>query len=134
MSYQYHTLKNGIKVIHRSIPGSVAHCGVMVNTGSRDEAPNESGLAHFMEHMIFKGTKKRKAYHVLSRIENNGGDLNAFTTKEETSVYASFLKAARACLGRPFRLEPSLLGDLLQHSYLMHFSGSKGNLDLPNDG
>ena len=91
MSYQYHTLKNGIKVIHRSIPGSVAHCGVMVNTGSRDEAPNESGLAHFMEHMIFKGTKKRKAYHVLSRIENNGGDLNAFTTKEETSVYASFL-------------------------------------------
>ncbi|MBU3926564.1 MAG: insulinase family protein, partial [Bacteroidetes bacterium] len=91
MSYQYHTLKNGIKVIHRSIPGSVAHCGVMVNTGSRDEAPKESGLAHFMEHMIFKGTKKRKAYHVLSRIENNGGDLNAFTTKEETSVYASFL-------------------------------------------
>lgn len=91
MSYQYHTLKNGIKVIHRNIPGAVAHCGIMVNTGSRDEEASESGLAHFIEHMIFKGTKKRKAYHVLSRIENNGGDLNAFTTKEETCVYASFL-------------------------------------------
>lgn len=91
MSYQYHTLRNGIKVIHRQIPGTVAHCGVMVNTGSRDEDTNESGLAHFIEHMIFKGTKKRKAYHVLSRIENNGGDLNAFTTKEETCIHASFL-------------------------------------------
>lgn len=73
------------------MPGTVAHCGIMVNTGSRDESQSESGLAHFLEHMIFKGTKKRKAYHVLSRIENNGGDLNAFTTKEETCVYASFL-------------------------------------------
>ena len=91
LSYQYHTLNNGIKVIHRNIPGSVAHCGLMVNTGSRDEQSHESGLAHFMEHMIFKGTKKRKAYHILSSIENNGGDLNAFTTKEETCVYASFL-------------------------------------------
>jgi predicted Zn-dependent peptidase len=63
----------------------------MVNTGSRDELEDESGLAHFIEHMIFKGTSKRKAYHVLSRIENVGGDLNAFTTKEETCVYASFL-------------------------------------------
>lgn len=63
----------------------------MVNTGSRDEQPNENGMAHFIEHMIFKGTKKRKAYHVLSRIENIGGDLNAFTTKEETCIYASFL-------------------------------------------
>ena len=64
----------------------------MVNTGSRDELETESGMAHFIEHMIFKGTKKRKAYHVLSRIENIGGDLNAFTTKEETCIYASFLK------------------------------------------
>lgn len=70
---------------------NVSHCGLMVNTGSRDELENESGLAHFIEHMIFKGTRKRKAYHVLSRIENVGGDLNAFTTKEETCVYASFL-------------------------------------------
>ena len=70
----------------------MAHCGLMVNTGSRDENEQESGMAHFIEHLIFKGTKKRKAYHVLSRIENVGGDLNAFTTKEETCIYASFLQ------------------------------------------
>ncbi len=63
----------------------------MVNTGSRDEAENEEGIAHLIEHLIFKGTNKRKAHHVLSRIENVGGELNAFTTKEETCVYASFL-------------------------------------------
>jgi predicted Zn-dependent peptidase len=63
----------------------------MVNTGSRDEAEHENGMAHFIEHLIFKGTKKRKAYHVLSRIENVGGELNAYTTKEETCIYASFL-------------------------------------------
>lgn len=91
LKYQYHILPNGIKIIHREASGLVSHCGLMVNTGSRDEKPNESGMAHFIEHMIFKGTKKRKAYHVLSRIENIGGDLNAFTTKEETCVYASFL-------------------------------------------
>lgn len=91
MEYQQHILTNGIKIIHRRVPGNVSHCGLMVNTGSRDELENESGLAHFIEHMIFKGTRKRKAYHVLSRIENVGGDLNAFTTKEETCVYASFL-------------------------------------------
>ncbi len=91
LSYQFHILKNGIRIIHREVEGIVSHCGLMVNTGSRDELENESGMAHFIEHMIFKGTKKRKAYHVLSRIENIGGDLNAFTTKEETCIYASFL-------------------------------------------
>lgn len=91
LEYQYHILKNGIKVIHRQISGTVSHCGLMVNTGSRDESENESGIAHLIEHLIFKGTNKRKAYHVLSRIENVGGELNAFTTKEETCVYASFL-------------------------------------------
>ena len=63
----------------------------MVNTGTRDEAEHESGMAHFIEHMVFKGTKKRSAWHVLSRIENVGGELNAFTTKEETCIHASFL-------------------------------------------
>ncbi len=91
LEYQYHIINNGIKVIHRKISGTVSHCGLMVNTGSRDENENESGIAHLIEHLIFKGTNKRKAYHVLSRIENVGGDLNAFTTKEETCVYASFL-------------------------------------------
>ena len=64
----------------------------MVNTGMRDELDNENGLAHFVEHMLFKGTKKRKAYHVLSCLENVGGELNAYTTKEETCIHASFLK------------------------------------------
>ena len=91
MEYQYYILSNGIKIIHRPAKGNVSHCGLMVNTGSRDELVSESGMAHFIEHMIFKGTKKRRAYHVLSRIENAGGDLNAFTTKEETCIYASFL-------------------------------------------
>ncbi|NQU34265.1 MAG: insulinase family protein [Bacteroidetes bacterium] len=91
MEYQYHTLNNGIKIIHRQIAGTVSHCGLMVNTGSRDEEENENGIAHLIEHLIFKGTNKRKAYHVLSRIENVGGELNAYTTKEETCIYASFL-------------------------------------------
>ena len=91
MNYQYHILSNGIRIIHREVKGAVSHCGLMVNTGSRDEFEHESGLAHFIEHMIFKGTRKRRAYHVLSRIENTGGDLNAFTTKEESCIYASFL-------------------------------------------
>ncbi len=91
MKYQYHTLKNGIRIIHREISGAVSHCGLMVNTGSRDEKERENGMAHLIEHMIFKGTNRRKAHHILSRIENVGGELNAFTTKEETCVYASFI-------------------------------------------
>lgn len=91
-SYQYAVLPNGIKLIHRQKPGEVAHLALMVNTGTRDELENENGLAHLIEHMIFKGTKKRKAFHVLSRLENIGGDLNAYTTKEETCIHASFLK------------------------------------------
>lgn len=90
--YQYAVLPNGIKLIHRQKPGEVAHLALMVNTGTRDELEHENGLAHLIEHMIFKGTKKRKAFHVLSRLENIGGDLNAYTTKEETCIHASFLK------------------------------------------
>jgi len=91
LKYQYHILKNGIRVIHRHATSTVSHCGLIVGTGSRDEFKKESGMAHFIEHMIFKGTGRRKAYHVLSRIENFGGDLNAYTTKEETCIYASYL-------------------------------------------
>lgn len=91
MTYQYHTLSNGIRIIHRFEKSSVSHIGLMVNTGTRDETQPESGMAHFIEHMVFKGTKKRSAWHVLSRIENVGGELNAFTTKEETCIHASFL-------------------------------------------
>lgn len=91
MEYQRHTLSNGIRIIHKPVKNQVAHCGVIINTGSRDEMENEQGIAHFIEHTIFKGTTKRKAFHILSRLENVGGELNAYTTKEETCIYASFL-------------------------------------------
>lgn len=86
------TLANGIRLVHHTIPGVVAHCGLVINAGSRDEKENEHGIAHFIEHMLFKGTKKRKPYYILSRLEDVGGELNAYTTKEETAIHASFLK------------------------------------------
>jgi predicted Zn-dependent peptidase len=92
MDLLFHTLGNNIRLVHYSIPGLVAHCGIVINTGSRNEKDDEHGMAHFIEHMLFKGTKKRKAYHILSRLEDVGGELNAYTTKEETAVHASFLK------------------------------------------
>jgi predicted Zn-dependent peptidase len=92
MDLLLHTLDNGIRLVHYRIPGLVAHCGLIINTGSRDETVPEHGIAHFIEHMLFKGTKKRKAYHILSRLEDVGGELNAYTTKEETAIHASFLK------------------------------------------
>ncbi|MCK4569319.1 MAG: insulinase family protein [Bacteroidales bacterium] len=88
---EYHTLKNGIRLVHMSTLSPVAHLGVFINTGTRDEPEGKNGLAHFIEHMIFKGTKKRKAYHILNRLESVGGELNAFTTKEYTCIYTSFL-------------------------------------------
>jgi len=91
MEYQYSKLSNGIRLIHKMANSPVAHCGIIINAGSRDELPEEFGIAHFIEHVIFKGTNKRKAYHVISRLEDVGGDLNAYTSKEETFVYASFL-------------------------------------------
>jgi len=91
MEIQQHTLPNGIRLAHYPAQTMIAHAGVFIDTGSRDELEDENGLAHFIEHVIFKGTKKRRAYQVLSRLENVGGDLNAFTTKEDTCVYASFL-------------------------------------------
>jgi predicted Zn-dependent peptidase len=92
MEIVFHTLSNGIRLVHQKIPGIVAHCGLIINAGSRDETETEHGIAHFIEHMLFKGTTKRKAYHILSRLEDVGGELNAYTTKEETVVHASFMK------------------------------------------
>ena len=92
MDLLLYTLDNGIRLVHHRIPGLVAHCGLIINTGSRDETVQEHGIAHFIEHMLFKGTKRRKAYHILSRLEDVGGELNAYTTKEETAIHASFLK------------------------------------------
>ncbi len=91
MEYKYFRLGNGIRVIHKQVATKVAHCGVIVNAGSRDELSREAGIAHFIEHMLFKGTARRKVYHILSRLENVGGDLDAYTGKEETFLYTSFL-------------------------------------------
>ncbi len=92
MDLTFHTLSNGIRLVHYTTTSEVAHCGVIINTGSRDEFPEEHGMAHFIEHMLFKGTAKRKPYHILSRLEDVGGELNAYTMKEETAIHASFLK------------------------------------------
>ncbi len=84
-------LDNGIQVIHqKNTYTKVGHVGVFINVGSRDEEMGEEGVAHYLEHVIFKGTKKRKAFHILSRLDSVGGELNAYTTKEETCIYASF--------------------------------------------
>ncbi len=91
MEYYSSLLPNGIRLVHKYVDSPVAHCGIILNTGSRDEAPEEQGLAHFIEHTIFKGTVKRKSFHILSRLEDVGGELNAYTTKEETAIHASFL-------------------------------------------
>ncbi len=86
------TLPNGIRVIHKQVVHTkVAHCSIMMDIGSRDEQNGEEGLAHFWEHMAFKGTQKRKAYHIINRLEILGGELNAYTTKEKICFYASIL-------------------------------------------
>ncbi|MEL7148464.1 MAG: pitrilysin family protein [Bacteroidota bacterium] len=90
--YQIATLSNGIRIIHKQVNHTrIAHVGLMLDIGSRDEADEEQGLAHFWEHMAFKGTEKRKAYHILNRLESLGGELNAYTTKEKICFYASTL-------------------------------------------
>jgi predicted Zn-dependent peptidase len=89
MKYHIAELANGIRTVFRHSRSPVAHIGLTTGTGSRHEADDEQGLAHFIEHTIFKGTKKRKAYHILSRLENVGGEMNAFTSKEETCFHAS---------------------------------------------
>ena len=92
MTYQTYTLSNGLRIIHKPDTTAVTYCGLVVNTGSRDEADQEQGMAHFIEHMLFKGTKKRRSGHIINRLENVGGELNAYTSKEETVVYATVLK------------------------------------------
>lgn len=91
MNYQTHTFSSGLKLIHKPDIGAVTYCGMVINAGSRDESAEEEGMAHFIEHMLFKGTKKRRAGHIINRLENVGGELNAFTSKEETVVYAAVL-------------------------------------------
>lgn len=92
MSYLSHALPNGLRIVHLPTNSPVSYCGYAINAGTRDEAPGEFGLAHFVEHMLFKGTRKRKSWHILNRMENVGGELNAYTTKEETFVYSIFME------------------------------------------
>jgi predicted Zn-dependent peptidase len=92
MTPNTHTLSNGVRIIHQTSPTDVAYCGIAIDAGTRDEQEQEYGMAHFCEHMMFKGTKKRRAWHIINRMETVGGDLNAYTNKEETVVYAAFVK------------------------------------------
>lgn len=107
--FQTHHLTNGLRIIHRPFPSEISYCGIAINTGSRDEFPDEQGMAHFVEHMLFKGTEKRQAHHVINRMENVGGELNAYTTKEETFIYATFLS-------EHFGRAVELLSDMVFHS------------------
>ncbi len=105
-----HSLDNGLRVVHRLHPGATEFCGLTVNAGSRDELlPADFGLAHFVEHTIFKGTQRRSDSYILNRMEAVGGELNAFTTKEETTLYAAMPAGnlRRAC---------SLIGELATES------------------
>jgi predicted Zn-dependent peptidase len=87
------TLSNGIRVIHKYTSSPVIFCGLTINTGTRDEQDAEHGMAHFLEHTLFKGTARRKAYHINNRLDNVGGDFNAFTTKEETVIQACVISS-----------------------------------------
>lgn len=107
--YFTHVLPNGLRMVYLPVDSPVSYCGFAVNAGTRDEVPGEYGLAHFVEHMMFKGTEKRKAWHILNRMENVGGELNAYTTKEETFVYSVFMEEH---YGRAVEL----LTDLVFHS------------------
>ena len=108
--YLYHTLSNGIRIVFRQNNSNVVYAGVYINVGSRNEQnPSEEGIAHFIEHSIFKGTEHRRSYHIRNRIDGVGGELDAFTTKEETCVYASALtQHLERCL--------ELFSDILFHS------------------
>ena len=92
MVFENYLLQNGIRVVHSRTDSPVAYCAMMINAGTRDELDHEHGLAHFIEHVLFKGTKRRKSFHIMSRLEDVGGELNAYTTKEETVIHATFLK------------------------------------------
>ncbi|WP_418857565.1 M16 family metallopeptidase [Segatella sp.] len=109
MKYNTYTLDNGLRIIHLPSDSKVVYCGYQINAGTRNEEPGEEGLAHFCEHVTFKGTERRKAWHILNCLESVGGDLNAYTNKEGTVYYSAILKEhiARAA---------DLLTDIVFHS------------------
>ncbi|MEJ2904066.1 pitrilysin family protein [Pedobacter panaciterrae] len=91
MEYNVHTLPNGIRILHVPSASAISHACIIINSGSRDENDENPGLAHFIEHLIFKRTEKRSTNQILNRLESVGADLNAYTTKEYTCIHASFL-------------------------------------------
>ena len=109
MEFFTYRLPNGIRGIHRQVKGSVAHCALVIGAGSRDEHPDQYGLAHFTEHAFFKGTEHRRAWQVNCRLENLGGELNAFTTKEDTTIHATTLRG-------DFAKAAELIADIAFHS------------------
>ena len=109
MTTQTHILPNGLRIIHLPSDSHVAYCGFAINAGARDEKPHEHGLAHFVEHTLFKGTRKRKAWHILNRMENVGGELNAYTSKESTFIYSIFME-------KDFGRATELISDLIVNS------------------
>jgi predicted Zn-dependent peptidase len=99
MEFETFTLSNGLRFVHKRVKSAVAYCGLTINAGTRDELEHEHGMAHFLEHVLFKGTKTRTSLKISTLLENRGGDLNAFTTKEETAVHAV---ALRGDVGKAF--------------------------------
>lgn len=108
--YTLHTLPNGIRVVHKQLTHTqIAHVGIMLDIGSRDERPHQQGLAHFWEHMAFKGTEKRSNLQIINKLENVGGELNAYTTKEKICFHASVLS-------EHFEKAMDLVSDITFHS------------------
>jgi predicted Zn-dependent peptidase len=108
--YHIHTLPNGIRIVHKQVQHTkIAHSGFILDIGSRDELPSQIGIAHFWEHMAFKGTEKRRSFHILNRLESVGGELNAYTTKEKICFYSSVLD-------KHFEKSFELLTDITFHS------------------
>ena len=93
----YHTLPNGVRLVHRRTASDVVYMGVMVGTGTRDEQPEENGMAHYIEHCVFKGTQHHTSRQIINNIEGVGGEVNAYTTKEETTFYAATMADHVAC-------------------------------------
>ena len=102
----YHNLPNGVQIVHRKTTSPVVYVGLMIGAGTRHELPNENGMAHYIEHCLFKGTEHYTARQIINRIEGIGGEINAYTTKEETTFYA-------ATLSNHFRTTLHLLADMV---------------------
>ena len=104
----YHNLPNGLQIVHRKTTSPVVYVGIMVGAGTRHELPNENGMAHYIEHCVFKGTEHYTARQIINHIEGIGGEINAYTTKEETTFYAATLR-------NHFRTTLHLLAEMVLH-------------------